>query len=287
MRRALLAAAQITVRPGDKEYNLARLSGLAAEAGRQTVNLVCFPELCSTGFVRAGMGELAEPIPGPTTEAIAVLAKEHHLWIAAGVAETHPEGREPYNSVVVIGPDGEMRAVHRKLLLFPGEVGAFTTGSHPCLVDLPFTRAGVVICYEYAFPGYVSGLVDRGAELILHPAAWVMTPTKARLRYNADGFRAVGMARAVENTVWHLSANQYGIYDDSGEMEAIGRSAIIAPWAEVLAEVAVGEGLAIAEVDFDSADEWRRRAAPYLADRKKRDPWRDSELACQEPPQGA
>jgi predicted amidohydrolase len=102
-----------------------------------------------------------------------------------------------------------------------------------------------------------------------------MTPTKARLRYNADGFRAVGMARAVENTVWHLSANQYGIYDDAGEMEAVGRSAIIAPWAEVLAEVAVGEGLAVADVDFDAADEWRQQAAPYLADRKQRDPWCD------------
>jgi predicted amidohydrolase len=275
MRLARLATAQITVHPGDKEHNLGRLRALAAEAGTQKVGLVCFPELCSTGFVRAGMGELAEPIPGPTTEAIAAQAKEHHLWIAAGVVESHPEGREPYNSVVVISADGEIRAVHRKLLLFPGEVGAFSTGDRPCLVDLPFARAGVLICYEYAFPGYVAGFVDRGAELILHPAAWVMTPTKARLRYNADGFRAVGMARAIENTVWHLSSNQYGVYDDSGEMEAVGRSAIIAPWAEVLAEVAPGEGLAIADVDFDSAEEWRQRAAPYLVDRGRYDPWRE------------
>lgn len=277
MRRARLAAAQVTVRPGDKEYNLTRLRQLAAEAGAERVSLVCFPELCSTGFVRARMGELAEPVPGPTTDAVAALAKEHHLWIAAGLAERHPEGREPYNSVAVIDADGELRAVYRKLLLFPGELGAFSTGSHPCLVDLPFTRAGIIICYEYAFPAYVSGLVDRGAELILHPAAWVMTPTKARLRYDPDGFRAVGVARAVENTVWHLSANQYGRYDDAGEMEAVGRSAIIAPWAEVLAEVATGEGLAIAEVDFDSAGEWREKAAPYLADRRRRDPWHDGD----------
>ena len=275
MRRARLAAAQITVRPGDKGYNLARMVQLAAEAGAQTVGLVCFPELCSTGFVRAGMAELAEPIPGPTSQAIAALSREHRLWTAAGVAEAHPDGEQPFNSVVVIDSGGEIRAVYRKCLLFPGEVGSFTRGSRPCLVDLPFTRAGIVICYEYAFPAYVSGLVDRGAELILHPAAWVMTPTKARLRYNPDGFRAVGVARAVENTVWHLSANQSGIYDDSGDMVAVGRSAIIAPWAEVLAEVVAGEGLAIADVDFDAADEWRTKAAPYVADRKGWDPWRD------------
>ncbi len=274
MRRARLAAAQLTVRPGDKEYNLARVGQLTAEAAGQRADLVCFPELCTTGFVRTGMAGLAEPIPGPTTEAMAALARKHHLWLAAGLAEVHPEGRQPYNSVVVIDDDGKLQAVYRKLLLFPGEVGAFSTGSHPCLVDLPFTRAGLIICYEYAFPAYLSGLVDRGAELILHPAAWVMTPTKARLRYDPDGFRAVGVARAVENTVWHLSANQYGIYDDAGEMEAVGRSAIIAPWAEVLAEVTAGEGLAVAEVDFDSADEWREKAAPYLVDRKRRDPWR-------------
>jgi deaminated glutathione amidase len=274
MRRARLAAAQITVRAGDKEHNLARLGQLTDEAAARAADLVCFPELCSTGFVRAGMAGLAECIPGPTTGAIAALAAKHHLWIAAGLAEAHPEGRQPYNSIVVIDAGGELRAVYRKLLLFPGEVGAFATGSHPCLVDLPYTRAGIVICYEYAFPAYVSGLVDRGAELILHPAAWVMTPTKARLRYDPDGFRAVGVARAVENTVWHLSANQYGVYDDAGEMEAVGRSAIIAPWAEVLAEVTAGEGLAIAEVDFDSADEWREKAAPYLVDRRRCDPWR-------------
>ncbi len=275
MRRARLAAAQMSARPGDKEYCLGRIAALAREAGEQGVGLVCFPELASTGFMGEGMRDLAERIPGPATEVLSCLARERRLWMVVGMAETHPDGAEPYNSVVVIDSSGEIRCVHRKLLLFPGEVGAFTPGDKPTLVDLPFARAGIIICYEFAFPGYISGLVDRGAELILHPAAWLMTPAKAELGYNPEGFRALGMARAVENTVWYLGANQYGIYDDSGTMDAIGMSAVIAPWAEILGEVRKGEGLAVADVDFDSAAPWREKVAPYLADRRRVNPWQD------------
>jgi predicted amidohydrolase len=88
----------------------------------------------------------------------------------------------------------------------------------------------------------------------------------------------MGMARALENTVFFMSANHFGNYDAAGALRAVGQSAVIAPWGEVLAEVREGAGLAVAEVDFSKAAQWREAAAPYLADRRafqlrKGQPW--------------
>jgi nitrilase len=77
----------------------------------------------------------------------------------------------------------------------------------------------------------------------------------------------MGMTRALENTVYFMSANLSGPYDSAGSLRAIGQSAVIAPWGQILAEVQTGPGLAVAEVDFSQIPRWRTAAAPYLEDR--------------------
>jgi nitrilase len=193
-----------------------------------------------------------------------------------GMVEADPGGGRPYNAAVVIDPSGSVASVYRKVYLFSGEREQFARGQRPCLVDLPFARAAVTICYDFIFPGYIAGLVDRGAELILHPTNWLTAGSWVQLGYNQAEYRAVGMARAVENTVWFLSANRYGPCDESASFSSIGQSAIIAPWGRVLAEVEDGEGIAVAEVDFDAAAAWREQVASYLADRRDIDPWRQA-----------
>ncbi len=276
MRRAKLAAAQIIARPGDKQANLDRIELWAERAGAIGANLVCFPELCTTGSAPGPVADVAEPIPGPTTERLSGLAARHGYWMVVGMPEASPDGGGPYNSAVVIGPSGSIVSVYRKVYLFSGERELFTRGQQPCLVDLPFARAAVTICYDFIFPGYISGLVDRGAELILHPTNWLTAESWVELGYDQQEYRAVGVARAVENTVWFLSANRYGPCDESARFSSIGQSSIIAPWGRVLAEVEDGEGLAVAEVDFDAAARWREQVAGYLEDRRSIDPWRGS-----------
>ena len=80
-------------------------------------------------------------------------------------------------------------------------------------------------------------------------------------------YRAMGMTRALENTVFFMSANQSGDYDADGTLRAVGQSAVIAPWGEILADVAQGPGLAVADVDFAKAPQWREAVAPYLKDK--------------------
>jgi predicted amidohydrolase len=82
------------------------------------------------------------------------------------------------------------------------------------------------------------------------------------------------MTRALENTVFLMSANLSGPYDSAGTLRAIGQSAVIAPWGQILAEVQTGQGLAVAEVDFTQAPGWQAVAAPYLKDRRLF-PWKN------------
>jgi predicted amidohydrolase len=271
----MVAAAQINARSGDKRGNLDRIGEWAERAGASGVDLVCFPELCTTGSASSSPAELAEPIPGATTRRLAAIARQHAFWMVAGMIETNPDGGKPYNSAVIISPSGELASVYRKIYLFSGERQTFARGREPCLVDLPFARIAVTICYDFIFPGYIAGLVDRGAELVVHPTNWLTTESWVRLGYSQQEYRAVGIARAVENTVWFLSANRYGPTDASAAFSSIGQSSIIAPWGRVLAEVEDGEGLAIAEVDFEAASRWRQEVAGYLDDRRAVDPWRE------------
>ena len=272
MRRARLAAAQISARPGGKKANLERIGLWAERAGSLGADLVCFPELCTTALAGLPAAELAEPIPGPTTDRLAAMARQHNLWMIVGMIEANPDGM-PYNAAVVIDPTGAVASIYRKVYLFSSERDEFAPGAQPCLLRLPFARVAVTICYDFIFPSYIAGLVDRGAELILHPTNWLTTESWVQLGYNQQEYRAVGIARAVENTVWFLSANRYGPSDESAAYSSIGQSAIIAPWGRVLAEVEDGEGLAVAEVDFDAAAAWREQVAQYLADRRNVDPW--------------
>jgi predicted amidohydrolase len=272
MRRARLAAAQISARPGGKKANLERIGLWAERAGSLGADLVCFPELCTTALAGLPAAELAEPIPGPTTGRLAAMARQHNLWMIVGMIEANPNGM-PYNAAVVIDPTGAVASIYRKVYLFSSERDEFAPGAQPCLLDLPFARVAVAICYDFIFPSYIAGLVDRGAELILHPTNWLTTESWVQLGYNQQEYRAVGIARAVENTVWFLSANRYGPSDESAAYSSIGQSAIIAPWGRVLAEVEDGEGLAVAEVDFDAAAAWREQVAQYLADRRNVNPW--------------
>lgn len=275
MRKAILAAAQITVKPGDKQANLDRIARWCDRARAAGAELVCFPELCTTGSTSGSPRDVAEPIPGPTANRLSALARDHDLWLVAGMVEADPDGGRPYNSAPVIDPAGDIVAVYRKIYLFSTERAQFARGHHPCLVHLPFGCAAVTICYDFIFPAYIAGLVDRGAELILHPTNWLTTEQWVRLGYDQAEYRAVAVARAVENTVWFLSANRWGPCDDSAAFASIGQSAIIAPWGRVVAEVVDGEGLALAEVDFDALQTWREGVATYLQDRRDINPWRD------------
>jgi predicted amidohydrolase len=268
-RTATLAVGQYQCVVGDKDANLSKIERLTREAARQGAQLICFPELGTTGFAGELLNELAEPVPGPTVQQLGDIARQNRLSLIAGLPEVDPVTGRLHNTCVLLSPEGTLAAHYRKRCLYLNEKQLFAPGDRDVLFDAGFGRLALTICYDYVFAQYVRQLVDAGAELICHPTAWVTTDVCEQWHYSPLAYRAMGMTRALENGVFYLSANLWGDCDPDGQLRAIGQSAIIAPWGEVLAEVHAGEGVAVATVDFDAREGWSQAAAPYRRDRSR------------------
>jgi len=262
-----LAVAQTVCQVGDITGNLDRAESLVAQAARLRCDLLCFPELFTTGFVPERFEELAEPIPGPSTERLGSLARQAGLFLVAGLLEKDLATGHLHNAAVLLSPGGTLLARYRKVFLYLGERDLLVPGHEPCIYDVGFCKLALTICYDYVFAEYVHLLVERGAQLLVHPTAWLTTDVCEKWHYHPMSYRAMGMTRALENTVFFMSANLSGNCDAAGSLRAVGQSAVIAPWGEILAEVDAGQGVAAAEVDFSQAPRWREVVAPYLADR--------------------
>jgi predicted amidohydrolase len=202
-------------------------------------------------------------------ERLGDIARQNRLFLLAGLPELDPATGRLHNSAILLNPEGEVAARYRKRCLYLDEKQIFAPGDRNVLVDAGFGRLALTICYDYVFAQYIRQLVDAGAELICHPTAWLTTDVCEQWHYSPMAYRAMGMTRALENSVFYMSANLYGPCDPEGHLRAIGQSAIIAPWGEILAEVRSEEGVAVATVDFAAPEGWRRAAAPYLQDRAR------------------
>jgi len=277
-----IAVTQLECVVGNVDANLSKAEELIAEAAAQNADLVLLPELFTTGFPGDALRGLCEPIPGPTTERFSKIASAHQIHLVAGMAEIDPQTDALHNAAVIIGPDGSLIHRYRKVYLYMRERQAMTPGTKACLVDFPFGRAGVSICYDYIFAHYIHGLVERGAELLLHPTAWVTTDTCEQWHYSPQAYRAQCMTRALENSVYFASSNLIGPCDPDGHVRAIGQSSIIAPWGEILAEVPTREGVATADIDFSLSPKWRQDAAPYIEDWHRTIEWPDPTAATEE-----
>ncbi|MER7050987.1 MULTISPECIES: carbon-nitrogen family hydrolase [unclassified Streptomyces] len=232
-------------------------SSVREQAG--VADLVVLPELWTTGaFAFEEFGAAAEPVEGPTYEAMAKAASDAGVWLHAGsVPERSPDGRL-YNTSLVFSPSGDLAAAYRKIHRFgfdKGEAVLMGAGSELVTVRLPGTTLGVATCYDLRFPELFRGLVDAGAETLVVPAGW---PERRRSHWTL-----LAQARAVENQAFVLACGTAGTH--AGVPQA-GHSIVVGPWGEVLAEAGAGEE--VLTVEFDPAKVARTREQfPALKDR--------------------
>jgi predicted amidohydrolase len=231
-------------------------------------DLVVLPELWTTGaFAYEAFAGGAEPLRGPTYEAMARAARDAGVWLHAGSIPERgaaPEAGGPsaegalYNTSLVFSPSGELAASYRKIHRFgfdKGEAVLMGAGDTLVTVALPETTIGVATCYDLRFPELFRGLVDAGAETLVIPAGW---PERRRSHWTL-----LAQARAVENQCFVLACGTAGTH--AGVPQA-GHSIVVDPWGEVLAEAGPDEEILTVEFDPTTVTTTRDRF-PVLKDR--------------------
>ncbi|MBA4607315.1 carbon-nitrogen hydrolase family protein [Aeromicrobium sp. Marseille-Q0843] len=221
--------------------------------------LVVLPEATMHDFGPADhdLAAVAEPLDGPFVDLIAREAKRLGSTIVAGMFERTDD--LPYNTLVVVAPDGDLAATYRKIHLYDSfgyrESERLRAGEiEPVVVPVEDLTIGLMTCYDLRFPELARALVDRGADAFVVPAAWVAGEHKA------EHWRTLLRARAIENTVWVAAAAQ-------GGSRYTGRSLVADPWGTIVEEAAGGDELVTAQVAVDAVRA-SRDVNPSLANRR-------------------
>jgi predicted amidohydrolase len=266
---------------GEKKPTLEKIEANVIEAAAQGVDIVVLPELALTGAAACvacraeGQAcerhlEMAETVPGPSTEHVAELAREHDVYVVFGLPERDSsDPRVLYNAAAVVGPEGIIgvyRKVHLGTLPWVTEGIVFRPGLSLPIFPTRFGPIGVQICYDFWFnPELTRILALKGARLVLNAAGTFAGPGKRDYAVNTT------CVRAQENLVYAATANlcggpgvaAYGADHLEEELADafLGHSVIAGPafprFNHVYAEAGDGEELITATLSFEKLHRWQ------------------------------
>ena len=261
-----MSVAQWPVRSALNE-NLDLAEKFLRTAARQGASLCLLPEMFQTPYELEYMRARAEPIDGESVSRIRAVAGELGLHVVAGSFSEELEDGRCANTAVVIGSDGGILGTHRKIHLFDvdleqvqvRESAVFTPGDSPLVVDLPFCRLGVGVCYDARFPAVFHYFEEQGVEVVTIPAAFSQVTGRAH-------WDILMRSRAVDYQVFLAAACPAP--NPASSYTAYGHSLVVDPWGDVLAQAGEGEEQVFARCDPEQLARVRRQL-PLLKHRQK------------------
>ena len=251
----VLRAAVVQLHSGpESEENWDRIVWWTEAAARRGARLVVLPE---HGLYVAP--DLYRPFDEEAwAPRLAELARETQTWLLAGTVCLPADGGKVYNTSLFFDPEGRLAARYAKIHLFDvttpdgtvyRESDECAPGRETVVAETPWGGLGLSICYDLRFPELYRRLLDGGRTRML------AVPSDFTLETGRDHWAPLLTARAIENQAFVLAAGQWGAQYEG--RRSLGRSTIVDPWGTVLAQVPDGEGIAVADLDFDRQDEIR------------------------------
>jgi len=268
-QRSALDVAVVQMASGpDKDENIARAADLVGQAAASGASVIALPETFDYRGDTTDLKSIAEPLPGNALAPLVSIAQERGVWIVAGsIHESAPQGGMPFNTSVLIGPDGRLAASYRKIHLFDISIGdrsvtesaKYQAGNRVVCADAAGVRVGLTICYDLRFPELYRALADAGADVVFIPSSFTAPTGEAH-------WEVLVRARAIENQCFVVAPGQAGV--GAGGIATYGNSMVVDPWGRVLARAHdERERLITATLDLAEMDAVRQRL-PALRNRK-------------------
>jgi len=266
----------------DPATNLATAITRIKEAAQRGAALVCLPELFRTLYIGQredhALFDLAESIPGPTTEALGKVAKEAGVVVIASLFERRAAGLY-HNTAAVIEETGKVKGIYRKMHIpddpayyekfyfTPGDLGfrAFDTKVGP---------VGTLVCWDQWYPEGARLTALQGANILFYPTAigWHPAEKEKHGAPQLDAWKTIQRSHAIANGCWVAAVNRIGLEKldgtgPGGGIEFWGHSFVCDPFGVMVAEAGETEALIVAEIDLARIEEVRRNW-PFLRDRR-------------------
>ncbi len=261
--------------------NLEKAVGKVQEASRNGAQIFCLPELFRSQYFcqreDAAFFDLAESIPGPTTEVFSKIAKEHGATIMVPLFERRTAGVY-HNSLVVIDAQGEIVGLYRKMHIpddpayyekfyfTPGDLGFQA-------INTPHATIGPMICWDQWYPEAARMTALQGAEILFYPTAigWHPSEKAAEGQAQREAWMTIQRSHAIANGIFVVAVNRVGheIPPEGGDgLEFWGSSFVCDPFGVVLAQASSEkEEVLVVDVDLGRIEEVRRHW-PFLRDRR-------------------
>lgn len=211
-RKVRLAAVHYRPKGGKSPMdNCREFAPLIDDAAKQRAHLIVLPETLTYYGLGKSYTDCAEPVPGPSTDYFGGLAKQHDLYIVAGLLER--DRHLVYNVAALIGPDGKVVGKYRKVALPRSEIsGGIAPGNDYPVFDTRFGKLGMMVCYDGFFPEVARQLAMRGAEVVAWPV-WGCNPMLASARACENHVYLVSSTYEDISRNWMLTA----VYDHEGK----------------------------------------------------------------------